>query len=351
MKIHPVKTILMLTFFLILVQACGAPTTEAPPTVQPPTDIPAPTAILHTVIPVSLPAENSGIAADQDSSRTSGERTAGGGDHFEKGEYERPFNASTMDTYFPELDITQYEALQDETWIYASIVLRSRSADGALSGTYALEIDNDIDGRGDWLIIVTAPAATEWSVENVQVWQDTNNDVGGNEPMKADNNPGFGDGYETKVFDSGTGNDADAAWVRVSPENQNVVQIAVKAALVDDDSKYLAGVWAGRTLDPAMFDFNDKITQEQAGAAVKSFAYYPIQALAELDRACRVSIGEVVVGDNLGLCQVLYSPQANPEDPQPTQPPAPSSGCQPVQCPSGWGLDPATCKCFLLPPP
>lgn len=351
MKIHPIKTILMLTLLLILVQACGAPATEAPtqtpPTIQPPTDIPAPTAILHTVIPASLPAENSGIAADQDSSRTSGERTAGGGDRFQKGEYERPFNASTMDTYFPELDITQYEVLQDDTWIYANIVLRSRSANGALSGQYALEIDNDIDGRGDWLILVTAPAATEWTVENVQVWQDTNNDVGGNNPVIADKNPGFGDGYETKVFDSGIGNDPDAAWARVSPDNQNVVQIAVKAALVDDDRKYLAGTWAGKSLDPAMFDFNDKMTQEQAGAAVKSFAYYPIQALAELDRACRVSIGGVASGNNLGLCQV-YSPQANPEDPQP---PVPSSGCQPLQCPSGWGFDQATCQCVLLPPP
>ena len=75
----------MLTLLLILVQACGAPDIKAPPTVQPPTDIPTPTAILHTVIPASLPAENSGIAADQDSARTSGERTAGGGDRFEKG--------------------------------------------------------------------------------------------------------------------------------------------------------------------------------------------------------------------------------------------------------------------------
>lgn len=252
-----------------------------------------------------------------------------------------------MDTYFPELDITQYEMLQDDTWIYANIVLRSRSANGDLSGQYALEIDNDIDGRGDWLIIVISPTAAEWTTENVQIWQDTNKDVGGSEPIKADKNPGFGDGYETKVFDSGIGNDADAAWARVSPDNQNVVQIAVKAALVDDDGKFLAGTWAGRTLDPAMFDFNDKMTQEEAGAAVKSFAYYPIQKLAELDCACRVSIGMAASGNNLGLCQV-YSPQANSEDPQP---PAPSSGCQPVACPSGWGFDQALCQCVLLPPP
>ncbi|NWF64360.1 MAG: hypothetical protein HXY38_08650 [Chloroflexi bacterium] len=352
MKIHPVKTILILALLLLLLQACGgAPATETPtqtpPTALPPTGTLPPTAISHTVIPASLPIENLGIAADQDSSRTSNDQTAGGGDRFDKGEYERPFNAVTMDTYFPELDITQYEVMQDDTWIYASMILRSRSADGSLSGQYALEIDNDMDGRGDWLILVNAPAATEWSVENVQVWQDTNKDVGGNEAVNADKSPGFGDGYETKVFDSGMGSDADAAWARISPDNQNTVQIAVKAALVDDDQKYLAGVWAGRTLDPAMFDFNDKMTQEQAGAAVKSFAYYPIQALSELDRACRVSIGTAATGSDLGLCQV-YAPQTNPSDPQP---PPPSSGCQPVSCPSGWGFDQTICQCVLLPPP
>lgn len=82
MKIHPVKTILMLTLLLILVQACGAPATETP--TQPPADIPAPSAILHTVIPASLPAENSGVAADQDSSQISGEQTAGGRRLFSK---------------------------------------------------------------------------------------------------------------------------------------------------------------------------------------------------------------------------------------------------------------------------
>ncbi len=356
MKAFHLKTALMFVLLMLFVQACGAfatqapptqvPPTQASPTLQPPPDTPTPTLISHVFTPISLPSDHVGIAADQDSSRTAHQKAAGGGDHFSRGEYERPFNASTMDTYFPELDIIRYEVFQDSTWIFASIELRSLSSGGALSGQYALEIDNDIDGRGDWLILVTQPSSTEWSVEGVQVWQDANNDVGGNEPVRADKAIGFGDGYETKVFDSGTGNDPDAAWARVSPENQLVVQIAVKAALVDDDSKYLAGVWAARVLDPAMFDFNDKMTAEQAGAAVQSFAYYPINALAELDRACRVPINVVVTKDNLGLCQASPPPQAESEEPSPTQ-----AGCQPQQCPSGWGWDPSTCSCILLPPP
>lgn len=344
---------LTLLLFLLL-QACNFPVTFNPtatptiahPTIIPPTThIPVPTspAILHTLIPASMPSTQTRAAADQDSSRTARQKTAGGGDFFQRGEYERPFNAFTMDIYFPELDILRYDIFQDETWIFASITLRSLSSEGKLSGQYALEIDNDIDGRGDWLIVVTRPASTTWSVEGVQVWQDINNDVGGSEPVRMDKVPSFGDGYETKIFDSGIGIDADAAWARISPENQLVVQIAVKAALVDDDGKYLAGVWAARTLDPAMFDFNDRMTAEQAGAAVQSFAYYPIKGLAELDQACRVAINVVAKGENLGLCQAPPPPQTGRD--------APPQGCQPQQCPSGWGWDPTTCSCVLLPPP
>lgn len=351
MKITPSKLLFCLTSLVLILQACGAPPateapTQAPSAVPPPTDIPAPTAILHTVIPAALPASNAGIAADQDSARTSGDQSAGGGDRFTYGEYERPFNAATMDQYFPDLDITQYEVRQDGTWIYASITLRSRSPQGTFSGQYALEIDNDIDGKGDWLILVSVPSSTDWSVNNVQVWQDTNNDVGGNEPVNADKNPGFGDGYETKVFEGGVGSDVDAAWARISPDNPNVVQLAVKTALVDDDGKYLAGPWAGSKLDPAMFDFNDKMTQEQAGAAVKSFAYYPIQGLAQLDRACRIAIGIPASGDNLGLCQVYVPPVQGGDPSQPGQ-----SGCTLTlavcQSQSYCSVDTVKCECVV----
>jgi hypothetical protein len=345
----------LLVVMILVIQACNAPasaTEQTRPTqivvIEPPTTLPAETEVVHTAFPVGLPASNSGIAADQDSSRTSADNTAGGGDRFTYGEYERPFNSIAMDKYFPYLDIKQYEILQDDTWIYTTIVLRSRNDDGTLPGQYALEIDNDIDGRGDWLILASAPVSTDWSTANVQVWEDANNDVGGNEPVNADENPGFVDGYETNVFDSGKGSDADTAWARISPDNQNAVQIAVKRALVDDDGKYLAGTWAGTKLDPAMFDFNDKMTQEEAGAAVKSFAYYPIQFLSEMDNACRVAVGTIVSEDNLGVCKVIAPQPGLGSDPsQPGQP----SGCTLTEavCQSQAYCSVDTVKCECVP--
>lgn len=326
---------LLLLVALLLMQACKAQAAETPPTqvvvIVPPASLEA-TEIAHTAIPIDLPASTSSIAADQDSSRTAGENTAAGGDRFTFGEYERPFNAIAMDKYFPYLDIKQYEVLQDDLWIYTIIVLRSRNDDGTLPGQYALEIDNDIDGRSDWLVIATAPASTDWSTANVQVWEDANNDVGGSTPVNADKSPGFVDGYETNVFDSGIGKDPDTAWARIDPEDQNAVQIAVKRSLVDDDGKYLAGPWAGTKLDPAMFDFNDKMTPEEAGAAVKTFTFYPIQFLAEMDNACRVIIGTVVTATDLGLCKI-----------QPVIPGSPGQPGQPGQ-PSGCGLDNGGCQ-------
>lgn len=350
MKHPPVKLLLLAA--ILFVQACGGGSEQAPPTeiivIEPSaTSAPAePTAIVHQDIPADLPEKSSGHAGDQDSARTAGENTAPGGDRFTFGEYERPFNAVAMDRYFPDLDIQFYEIYTDDLWIYASITVRSRDLEGNLPGQFALEIDNDIDGKGDWLILVTALTGADWTTDNVQVWEDSNNDVGGVEPVKKDNlDPGFIDGFETKVFDSGAGDDPDAAWARISPVNPLIVELAVKRLLVDDDGKFLANPWAGTKIDPAKFDFNDGMTPEEAGAAVKSFTFYPIQFLSELDNACRVPIGIIVTSTKLGLCEVFEpTPKVGEEKGEPEQP------CT-LTCPRGLSLDPATCSCVQGAPP
>jgi hypothetical protein len=352
MKQHPIGLVLL--GMILIVQACNAPTTEPAPVTEivviEPTSTPtqaAPTEIVHTDIPGELPEKSAGHAADQDSARTADEHTAPGGDRFTYGEYERPFNAIAMDRYFPDLDIQFYEIFQDAVFTYAVITVRSRSPEGNLPGQYALEIDNDIDGKGDLLVLVSNPSSTDWTTANVQVWEDTNNDVGGVEPVKKDNaDPGFIDGFETKVFDNGTGDDPDYAWARISPENPLIVQIAVKTALIDDDNKFLAGTWAGTLLDPSKYDFNDTMTAEQAGAAIKSFTLYPIQFLFEMDNACRVPIGVLISSNELGLCQVFEpTPRAEEEKIEPGSP-----GCQLV-CLRGFTLDEASCTCVQGVPP
>lgn len=279
-----------------------APPTSAPPPAPEPTPE-APPAIEHKDVPIDLPYQRTSQAGDQESSQTANQKRAPGGDRFTFGRYERPFNANTMDVYFPYLDIVNTIFYEDETWIYAAITLKDADPEKGLAGRYAFEIDTNLDGRGEWLVLVSSPSSTEWSVAGVQVWHDANQDVGGQVSIGADER-GAGDGYETSLVDNGQGEDPDLAWARLSPKDPNTVELAVKRSLLKGDTSYMAGAWAGSdSLDPARFDFNDHMTHEQAGTALIELEnFYPIKELAELDNVCRVAVGFTPKGNEPGLC-------------------------------------------------
>ncbi|GAB4505148.1 MAG: hypothetical protein Fur0043_21430 [Anaerolineales bacterium] len=269
------------------------------------------TAIQHNDIPIGLPPERKNQAGDHDSSITADQKRAPNGDRFTFGRFERPFNANTMDVYFPYLDIQDTTFYEDETWIYAAITLKGTDDNGQLAGRYAFEIDSDLDGRGEWLVLVDHPASKEWSVAGVQVWFDANKDVGGSVSVGADNG-GNGDGYETLLVQNGQGDDPDLAWARLSSDNAVTVELAVKRSLLGTDKSYMIGGWAGnQALDPAQFDFNDHMTHEQAGAALIELEnFYPIKGLAELDNVCRVAIGFAPKGSEPGSCVTRQAKEA-----------------------------------------
>lgn len=66
-------------------------------------------------------------------------------------------------------------------------------------------------------------------------------------------------------------------------------------------------MWAGTSsLNPALFDFNDNMAHEQAGAADPGLEnFYPIKGLSELDNTCSMAIGFKPKGDEPGLCREL----------------------------------------------
>jgi len=342
-KFYPGKFFIPTAILILVLLSCGPLSTPGssqasgviPESGLTPTAVP----IQHQVIPVELPAERSGHAGDQDSSSMADKKRAPGGDRFSFTQFERPFNADTMDVYFPYLDIQDVLIYQDDTWAYAVITVKSRDASDSLPGRYALELDVDRDGRGDWFIMVSHPASTDWTTDGVQAWTDGNNDVGGNTTVIADKQLSGGDGYETLAFDQGQGQDADAAWARIAPNDPNSIQIAAKRSLLGGATAYLAGLWTGNEdLNPALFDLNDHFTHEQAGAALVELEYfYPIKQISELDNTCRMAVGFVPTGAEPGLC---------------TLPGVPKPGCQLSDaicnqqiCTFSGYLDPANCKC------
>jgi hypothetical protein len=310
--------LLCLALILACAQAPGSPAPDNPDGAtesEASLENPAPTQDVHIDRPGALPEERSGHAGDHDTSVTADQNRAVGGDRFTFGDFERPFNAESMDVYFPDLDIQDTLLYQDETWIYAVITLKGVGQDGRLAGNYAVEIDADNDGGGEWLIISHQPASTEWSTAGVQVWSDANNDVGGATTINSDAQAG--DGYEDLLFDQDTGDDPDLAWARLAPDSPNTVQIAAKRALLAGDTTYMVGMWAGNTsLDPAGFDVNDHFTHEQAGAALIDLEFfYPIKAVAELDNSCRMGVGFQPSGSEPGLCPIARKEDLGCEGP------------------------------------
>jgi len=289
--------------------AAEAPATEAPPTATsvPPTEtaVPPTPTVTHLVQPGDIVADQYHLT-DVNSAGTDSIKRALAGDNYSRNRLERPFLSTTMD-YQSDLDIVWAHISADDLWYYFVILLSgpgSDSAESFLAGpTYAIELDLDGDGRGDMLIRAPAPPG-DWTTDGVQVWTDSNNDVGGPTPMNADSPGGSLDGYDTLVFDQGVGEDSDAAWIRLPPLEDTGVQFAVKKSVVGDPA-FLWGAWADEGVSqPGWLDYNDHFGEAEAGSLNQASGYFPLQAVAAVDNTCRMFFGYSPTGSEPGLCAV-----------------------------------------------
>ncbi len=223
---------------------------------------------------------------DSDSSIRSWEKRAVAGDNFQKNLYERPFTAEEM-VYHPDLDIITVDFADGGDFFYFTIRLFGMNPEEwGLNGTYGVEFDRTLTGRGDLIVLVGNPAE-EWSVENVVVFADGNEDVGGPQPMIADAG-GAGNGYDIRL-DMG----ADfVAYARIDPEDPEAVQIAVSRAMLGDPEEFLWGAWADNGLKQAsLLDYNDAMSFDEAGSPINTDAEYPLKGLYNLDNTCRLPYG------------------------------------------------------------
>ena len=227
-----------------------------------------------------------------------------GGDIYLNNLYERPFNALTQDIFFPDLDIRTAKLGLSGDWMYATIQLYGLDpATSTLAGSYGIEIDLDLDGRGEWLIMAAPPLPDDWTTDGVTSWNDTDGDVGQKYACIADP-PQTADSYDKLYVGSGVGDDPDAAWARYIGGTPPAMQIAFKHSMIAYDSKFMWGVWADQGVDePQWFDYHDHFTYEEAGSPFSYITeFYPIKAIAELDNTCRTTFGFAPVGNEPCLC-------------------------------------------------
>jgi hypothetical protein len=215
---------------------------------------------------------------------------------------------------------------------------------------YAVEIDENLDGRGDLIILAANPADSQWTTAGVQIWHDINATIGDKTPMHPDSEGGS-DGYETLIFDEGKGEDADLAWVRKSDESKRQIEIAFKLEMIpqtDEAYVFLWGAWAFAA-DPHLdwFDHNDQFTIEEAGSPLIEEDNYPLNQFEAADNTCRALSGDTPSGDLPGMCP--YRPPA-------TSGGTPSEGCVEINCcPNGprgcpYVWDPIKCECYEVVP-
>jgi hypothetical protein len=152
-----------------------------------------------------------------------------------------------------------------------------------------MEMDLDLDSRGDLLVLVSEPGKgkrKEWSTQGVQIWADSNNDVGGHLP-KIPEDTVVADGYDTLLFDQGTGSDPNGAWARVFMTGSAYVELAFKSDYLEGDIDFKWWVWSGyEESSPDLFDFHDFYSQEETGATNQEMNFFPINEVYALDSSC-----------------------------------------------------------------
>lgn len=254
-----------------------------------------------------------------------------GCDSWQINRYERPFNAGDQDIFFPDLDIMSAELGSDGQWFYFRLsVFDVNPETESLEGTYAIEIDIDIDGRGDVLILAHDPgeeALEDWTAEGVQFWGDGDNDVGNEIPLAPDSPYGTG-GYDTLVFDNGEGDDANLAWVRVHPGKPVQLELAFRAAGIYNSPTFKWWAWTDQGIDdPALADYHDTYEHPEAGDPYRGSEFFPSQAINEMDNTC-ASIWGAEPGDDPDLCvnddsvpPPVTQPTPTPSDETPTETP------------------------------
>ncbi|MDP2966534.1 MAG: hypothetical protein Q8N39_10970 [Pelolinea sp.] len=274
-------------------------------------EAPAATEITHTTIPGN-PGSPDQTKDEIDTSNTAEDKIALG-DSFRLGTLERPFTQDVMD-YSKEVDLLEVTLAKDlDFYIFNLMLVGPNQEKGYPSAHYGIEFDTDRDGRGDILLWAKGNGISDWTIDDVMVLSDSNDDVGGSRPVLPDTNSG--DGYDKVLFSLEKLDDPDAAWQRM--DSTSNVQLAIKTSLVGG-SRYFWRAWADSGLaDPIKFDYNDSFSEEQAGSPNKNSKFYPVGQLNLMDSTCWIAFNFEPTGKDLGGCYQLQQPTPVPTKPTP----------------------------------
>ncbi|MBI3739596.1 MAG: hypothetical protein HY258_11165 [Chloroflexi bacterium] len=313
------KMFFLLVILMFLVQACGGTGGNGKgqnlPDVADATQTGVPINVNITK-PVSG-TEQIASGHDNEESAIASQKAVREGENYDKNRFERPFTAPDMN-YVPDVDIKEFSMTKDANFYYVKIILAGVNPQtNTASGHYGTEIDFNLDGRSDLLIVTKSALSTDWSRDGVAVYIDSNGDVGGLRATHADPNY-TGNGFDTIIFDSGQGDQPDLAWARqITGPGKAIVEIAIKATALQNNKDFLFDVIASTSpIEPGQFYYSDSMSQAAAGSPVRG-EFYPVKGLSAFDNTCRIPVGFVAAGTEPLGCLVTGPEQIPPPTPIP----------------------------------
>jgi len=248
-----------------------------------------------------LPLEPGGTAQiihDQTCAATASKKRAAGGDEYKEGRFERPFDKEM--NYLPALDINRAELFRPKDgWIYLKIHLMDEPAQAPV--VYGVELDLNIDGRGDLLIQALAPETTDWAETGIKVWWDSDGDVGGQVINRSDPVGFKGSGFESLKVDTAGEKNTGQIFTRL---NERGLDIAVSEEIIGGvNGKFTWKPYTdGVPYSPTRYDINDYYLLIEAGSAIQGEKDYPLKELFSVDNTCRGLSGLMPSGKEQGVC-------------------------------------------------
>jgi hypothetical protein len=247
------------------------------------------------------PGEPQGAAQiihDQTCASTAQNKQAPGGDEYTIGRFERPFDREMG--YLPALDIVRAELTRPlDGWVYFKITLEA--APTPSSAVYGIELDLNIDGRGDYLIQVASPTRSEWAESGIKMWWDSDGDVGGQVINRSDPMGNKGSGFESQKINSDVKKNTGQIWSRLIDLG---LEIAIKEDLIG--GKQGKFTWKpytdGNPFPPSQYDLNDYYLLTKAGSPILGERDYPLKAVFAVDNTCRGLSGLMPSGSEQGVC-------------------------------------------------
>jgi len=249
---------------------------------------------------------------------------------------ERPFTAEEM-KYLGFIDISLAELSKDGQWMYVVISVEEALPPGPVC-FFGVEIDVDLDDRGDLLIWATLPKDDEWASDS-KIFFDKNDDVGGLMPYIAEPPDASWDGYDSNLPEG-------VAWIRRAPEDNQQVWLAFPTALLEGAKVFIWNVYAqavpkgtqsslhmvsssqqeqALVFDQTKFHYNDFVHPSKAGSPIAESRFYPLEALSLVDNTCRQVFGGRLEQPRPGFCNYKIQQVVTPAEPaEPDEPDAPT---------------------------